>query len=614
MGKFITNILKRFYGIDVDALQSEYNHMKGENVKLSTTLGETRSLSFLKDRKIEELQQRCDEFDMERHRAELENMKNDIFGEKEAELDKKENDLRQREEKLKEREVSLQKALDERYRILEKTRAQIDVILKDLGCIGCHTQECTDIAAEMETACSAESKCIAEKVADTDNIKNTKKVENTKKVGNTEKVEKAEDAENESSDEEMEGARETESTKLDEDDEIETQDVHIDEDTEDKDNSITNCENVEATIDIEDKEDIVETVDTVPEEDDTDTVIVPEGEENADTITGPDDNEGKEDEELASDDTEADKPENQDDDVIVFETEDMISDTPEEENIEDETEEEKEDGKKDGEVISADNTAPDEAVIPILKEEEIVDDSPKIPSKSEIMPMDSITELKKVYPYIRVTLNTCSQCIFESENVEIKIDLFDKGLEGKELITDKNFYINENDIMGIEGLADAYCTEELKCDFSTEDGSAKAAETLLTAICSCQPISAIYNDKNGHITHRNMYYICFKPQVSKYKLPFKNMFDEIFSEEPDTDNIVAMTQKQNEPKVFSVAQIMTIRAFDAFVSTPEGIRTLEKGIKKALDNNQLEMAKMIKNKVLTKSPGISFKASKVKRL
>ena len=233
---------------------------------------------------------------------------------------------------------------------------------------------------------------------------------------------------------------------------------------------------------------------------------------------------------------------------------------------------------------------------------------------SDLLEIDALRDLKEKYPYVRVTLKNFSQCIYLSKELDLKLGLFDKGIEGMEIILDRIHYIDENDILRMEGLNDPYCTEELQCDFSTEDGSARAAQILLTAICSCQPIHAMYDDRNGHITQRNMYYMCFKPRVDKFKLPFKQMYAEIFSDDLDTENIAAMTQKFTVPRNFVVSQILSIRPFNAFVSTPEGLKILEKGIKLAIDHGEMDLAKHIKTEVLKKSPDIKFKQSKVKKL
>ena len=223
---------------------------------------------------------------------------------------------------------------------------------------------------------------------------------------------------------------------------------------------------------------------------------------------------------------------------------------------------------------------------------------------NDILSLDNLCELKSKFPYIRVTLNIFTQYIFETTEVNVIVGLFEKGLQGHELISDKNIYIEENDIFLIEGLETPFAGDIIQCDFSDGNVTEQAAQTLLTAICTCQPLYATYDDKNGRITERNMYFICFKPNEKRFSLPYKNLFADLFNEdqELDTDNIAAMTQKQAEPKIFSVSQILTLRPYNAFVSTPQGIKKIKEGIKIAKKKDQKDFAKLIKTEILKRVP------------
>lgn len=127
------------------------------------------------------------------------------------------------------------------------------------------------------------------------------------------------------------------------------------------------------------------------------------------------------------------------------------------------------------------------------------------------------------YPYTRITSETNGcQYIYESRTLQLKAELFIWGVEGKEVVLEENHFIPYNEIAKIEGLETPFATDVMTCDFSEEGNGEEVAEALLMAICCYHPIHITYRDKNGRISERNLYWICFQPQgISSVRLPYE---------------------------------------------------------------------------------------------
>lgn len=220
-------------------------------------------------------------------------------------------------------------------------------------------------------------------------------------------------------------------------------------------------------------------------------------------------------------------------------------------------------------------------------------ESSSIPSSSQKETKEKLQTLTEKYAYIRITTARKSQCIFASKKIHIKNGLFDWGIEGQELILDEEHYIPNDEIIRMEGIDNPYSTSEITCDFSNEGNGAEVAETLLTAICCYHPIRITYKDKNGRISLRHLHYICFQPQASNYSLPYANMFQEMLSDNLDTDHIAAICAHHPEARTFIINQIQTIQVFDAFVTTQEGLKALQEGIRLANEDGQTELSELL---------------------
>ncbi|WP_300725437.1 hypothetical protein [uncultured Bacteroides sp.] len=199
------------------------------------------------------------------------------------------------------------------------------------------------------------------------------------------------------------------------------------------------------------------------------------------------------------------------------------------------------------------------------------------------------------YPYTRITTEPDgSQFIFESKTLQLKAELFIWGVEGKEVILDDTHFIAYDKIADIEGMETPFSTEVMECDFSDEGNATEVAETLLMAICSYRPIQITYRDKNGRISNRNLYWISFLPQNGKrIRLPHEGIFRDMFTSDIDPDHIIAMCAHYPDPRIFVINQIQTIRIFEAFVTTAEGINAQIDGLYSALLVEQPEAAEMI---------------------
>ena len=199
------------------------------------------------------------------------------------------------------------------------------------------------------------------------------------------------------------------------------------------------------------------------------------------------------------------------------------------------------------------------------------------------------------YPYTRITSETNGcQYIYESRTLQLKAELFIWGVEGKEVVLEENHFIPYNEITKIEGLETPFATDVMTCDFSEEGNGEEVAEALLMAICCYHPIHITYRDKNGRISERNLYWICFQPQgISSVRLPYEKIFRDMFDGEIDTDHIMAMCAHTPVPRIFIINQILSIQIYDAFVTTRKGIDTQIDGMYYAVLASQSEAADMI---------------------
>ena len=198
------------------------------------------------------------------------------------------------------------------------------------------------------------------------------------------------------------------------------------------------------------------------------------------------------------------------------------------------------------------------------------------------------------YPYTRITSETNGcQYIYESRTLQLKAELFIWGVEGKEVVLE-NHFIPYNEIAKIEGMETPFATDVMTCDFSEEGNGEEVAEALLMAICCYHPIHITYRDKNGRISERNLYWICFQPQgISSVRLPYEKIFRDMFDGEIDTDHIMAMCAHTPVPRIFTINQILSIQIYDAFVTTRKGIDTQIDGMYYAVLASQSEAADMI---------------------
>ena len=199
------------------------------------------------------------------------------------------------------------------------------------------------------------------------------------------------------------------------------------------------------------------------------------------------------------------------------------------------------------------------------------------------------------YPYTRITSETNGcQYIYESRTLQLKAELFIWGVEGKEVVLEENHFIPYNEIAKKEGLETPFATDVMTCDFSEEGNGEEVAEALLMAICCYHPIHITYRDKNGRISERNLYWICFQPQgISSVRLPYEKIFRDMFDGEIDTDHIMAMCAHTPVPRIFIINQILSIQIYDAFVTTRKGIDIQIDGMYYAVLASQSEAADMI---------------------
>ena len=293
----------------------------------------------------------------------------------------------------------------------------------------------------------------------------------------------------------------------------------------------------------------------------------------------------------------------------------------EEEETTTETEEPEEPGTEEKEeTAAAEKEAEKEAEDPEQKEEEIAEqpkqeepepqpEKPAEQPKPKEEPAENPTDIVEAYqemkakleeatmkfPYTRITCAPDSrQYIYDSHTLGLKAELFVWGIEGKEMILDEYHFIPYDEIDQIEGLDTIYSTEQITN--SVEDDVTAIAETLLAAICASRPVHVTYRDKNGRISEKNLYWLCFQPADKRIiRLPYDNMFDDMFEEKIDPEHIVAMSAHNGEPRIFIISQILSIQVFDCFFSNTRGVKAITEAMRTAIRHEQPEAAEVIYN-------------------
>lgn len=306
--------------------------------------------------------------------------------------------------------------------------------------------------------------------------------------------------------------------------------------------------------------------------------------------------------------------EEQKEEAVAPEKESKEETTTETEEPEESETEEKE------ETAAAEEEAEKEAEKPEQKEEEIAEqpkqeepepqpEKPAEQPKPKEEPAEHPTDIVEAYqemkakleeatlksPYTRITCAPDSrQYIYDSHTLGLKAELFVWGIEGKEMILDEYHFIPYDEIDQIEGLDTIYSTEQITN--SVEDDVTAIAETLLAAICASRPVHVTYRDKNGRISEKNLYWLCFQPADKRIiRLPYDNMFDDMFEEKIDPEHIVAMSAHNGEPRIFIISQILSIQVFDCFFSNARGVKTITEAMRTAIRHEQPEAAEVIYN-------------------
>ena len=306
--------------------------------------------------------------------------------------------------------------------------------------------------------------------------------------------------------------------------------------------------------------------------------------------------------------------EEKEEEAVAPEKESKEGTTTETEKPEESETEEKE------ETAAAEEEAEKEAEQPEQKEEEIAEqpkqeepepqpekptEQPKPKEESAEHPTDIVEAYQEMkakleeatmkFPYTRITCAPDSrQYIYDSHTLGLKAELFVWGVEGKEMILDEYHFIPYDEIDQIEGLDTIYSTEQITN--SVEDDVTAIAETLLAAICASRPVHVTYRDKNGRISEKNLYWLCFQPADKRIiRLPYDNMFDDMFEEKIDPEHIVAMSAHNGEPRIFIISQILSIQVYDCFFSNTRGVKAITEAMRTAIRHEQPEAAEVICN-------------------
>lgn len=236
--------------------------------------------------------------------------------------------------------------------------------------------------------------------------------------------------------------------------------------------------------------------------------------------------------------------------------------------------------------------SPEKQTAPPLTDRQTIEPEPteSEPAVTEIHPelcnpesmQEQLQALVCNHDFVRVTTNANGQFLFASQDFKVIQQLFEWGVEGIDFISNENRFINHENLVHIQGLKSPYFGKSLTCNFEDETNNLDViADALLMAICNFHPIHIRYKGKNGIISETNLYYLCEMPDTSKYKLPYPKMFERMIQDMPDLTQLAALSSSHHEAKVFQMNQLISIEIFDVFYTTSEGIDYLKKGIAKA---------------------------------
>lgn len=212
------------------------------------------------------------------------------------------------------------------------------------------------------------------------------------------------------------------------------------------------------------------------------------------------------------------------------------------------------------------------------------------------MPEDlqqALTALGERFAYFRITTRQDGQYLFASNSFKVVQELFEWGFVGTDFVTETEQFFSNGDIVHIQGLNNAFIGEKLVCDFEPETGNIDdISQTLLLSICAYHPLRISYRSKNGSIVHTHLYHVCLKPSKDKYTLPYAGMFDEMCNEEPNFAQLAACSTQHKEPRVYGVAQLLSIEVLDVFYTNKQGLdirRTAIEKVGKAGLNDMVDL-------------------------
>ncbi|MDY3914276.1 MAG: hypothetical protein SOZ18_04930, partial [Phocaeicola sp.] len=202
--------------------------------------------------------------------------------------------------------------------------------------------------------------------------------------------------------------------------------------------------------------------------------------------------------------------------------------------------------------------------------------------------------LCETYPYIRISTEKKGQYLFSSAEAAVVKELFEWRFVGKDLVSQHSISFQHNEILHIQGLSKDSIGEKLLCNFDPTTGNIdEISQTLLLAICAYNPLRVTYRSKNGNIVQTCFYHTCFKPEKEKFSLPYTNMFDELYQDDPNLSQIATYSTHCDEPRIYQVSQLQSIEVLDVFYTTEKGLDIRQKAIEKATKKQQQDMADLL---------------------
>ncbi|EPR69213.1 hypothetical protein [Cyclobacterium qasimii] len=217
-----------------------------------------------------------------------------------------------------------------------------------------------------------------------------------------------------------------------------------------------------------------------------------------------------------------------------------------------------------------------------------------VPPGEDILPELDFSELKrkiedcKQNKYVRIT-----QFLYEKQyilqNPEIEIQKFTEGIQGFDLIIEKNTFIPFETVMNIEGLESLFKYPLYHNNLEHDDK--KLYDLVKEAIYDCNPVRIEYRDAKADITFRNLKYVTYSGDS------FEHIGDRMWKNYYSTKGSMmhAICLLRSDLRNFYINRIQSIQIFNLHEFSIGHLMTFSAAIWYPLEKNDLQLCKHIAN-------------------